>query len=95
MGGTPSPRSSHIEGVGRRVELELVRVLLAEAMHAVDLLQSFLHCLAAADCCGDIYRPELRRQAALLAAREIGMKVLVAQFRDLYVPLRFAEVELR
>ena len=53
------------------------------------------HGLAAADRRRDIHRPELRRQAALLAAREIGMKVLVAQFRDLYVPLRFAEVELR
>ena len=56
-------------------------------MDAVDLLQRFLDGLAAADRCGNIHRPELRRQAALPAAREIGMEVLVAQFRDFDVSL--------
>ena len=64
-------------------------------MHAVDLLQSFLHCLAAADRRRDIYRPELRRQAALPAAREVRVQVLVAQLRYFYVPLGLSQIKLR
>ena len=54
---------------------------------SVSFKDAAAHRLAAADRRRHVDRPELRRQAALPAAREVRVQVLVAQFRDFYVSL--------
>ena len=53
------------------------------------------HRLAAADRCGDVDRPELGCEAALPAAREVRVQVLMSQLGYLDVPLGLPQIKLR
>ena len=76
-------------------ELEFVGVLLAEAMHDVDLLQRLLDRQVAPNRRRHVDGPELRRETAFPDAREVGVEKPVPYLRAVDLFLGLPEIHAR